>query len=279
MMPRWLRAVLTTLAFALFFGLSVIIGIVLFPLLFVLALGDKERHRRRCTRLVAWGYGTFILYMRLMGLVEHRPIDVPEGLAGKPYVVVANHPTFIDLLFLLHYFPELTCVVKSSWYRKSIAFGPLLRSTNYIPGPGFPGDDQVPETGSSVLERMTEHVRKGHPLLIFPEGTRSAARRLRRFKRGAFEVAKRTRALIVPVVIRVDRPFLMKGVPFWKVPEKIVRFEFDVLPPIDTAHDDRSARQLCRDVQVEFDRRFAAWVDERERRGLFPEVAEAELTS
>ena len=99
MMPRWLRAVLTTLAFALFFGLSVIIGIVLFPLLFVLALGDKERHRRRCTRLVAWGYGTFILYMRLMGLVEHRPIDVPEGLAGKPYVVVANHPTFIDLLF------------------------------------------------------------------------------------------------------------------------------------------------------------------------------------
>lgn len=278
-MPRWLRALLTTLAFALFFGLSVVIGVVLFPALFVLALGDKERHRRRCTRLIAWGYGTFILHMRLTGLVAHRPIRVPEGLEGKPYVVVANHPTFIDLLFLLHYFPDLTCVVKSSWYRKSIAFGPLLRSTNYIPGPGIGGDGEGPESACRVLDRMVAHVEKGHPLLIFPEGTRSAVRQLRRFKRGAFEVAKRTGVPLVPVMIRVDRPFLMKGVPFWRVPDKMVRFEFDVLPAIDTANDERTARQLCRDVERELDRRFAAWVDERERLGLFPGVAEAELTS
>ena len=277
-MPRWLRAVLTTLAFALFFGLSLVMGIVLFPALYLLALGNKERHRRRCTRLIAWGYGTFILHMRLTGLVSHRPIEVPDGLAGRPYVVVANHPTFIDLLFLLHYFPELTCVVKSSWYRKSLAFGPLLRSTNYIPGPGLPSDGQPGESASAVLDRMVAHVNKGHPLLIFPEGTRSAARRLRRFKRGAFEVAKRTGALLVPVMVRVDRPFLMKGVPFWRVPDKMVRFEFDVLPVIDPEHDERSARELCRDIEKELDKRFSAWVDEREKLGLFPGVAEAELS-
>ncbi|MEM9071137.1 MAG: lysophospholipid acyltransferase family protein [Myxococcota bacterium] len=278
-MPRPLRVFLTVASFALFFGMSVVIGLLLFPILFLMALGNLERHRERCTRWIAWGYGTFILHLRLLGLVSHRPIEVPEGLKGKPYIVVANHPTFIDLIYLLHYFPGLTCVVKSSWYRKSIAFGPLLRSTNYVPGPGYPGDDVEDEDlDSRVLARMAAHIESGHPLLIFPEGTRSAARRIRRFKRGAFELAKRTGVPLVPVVVRVDRPFLMKGVPFWKVPEDSVRFEFDVLPVIDSANDPRDGRELRSDCHREFDRRFSAWVEERERRGYFPAAAEAEAT-
>ena len=273
-MPRSLRIVLTGLSFAIFFGGSLALGLALFPLLFVVALGNIKRHRERCTRLIGWGYGTFTLWMKLTKLVQYEPISMPEELRGKPYVLVANHPTYIDLLFLLHYFPGLTCVAKASWYR-NLFFGPLLRSTYYIPGPGYIRD-QKSDLKSPVLDRMIKHVERGHPLLIFPEGTRSASNRLRRFKRGPFELAKQTGVPIVPVFIRVDRPFLMKGVPFWDVPPKRATFEFEILPLIDTKTDARSGRELRDDLQADFEKRFEAWLRTREHFEIWSSSAEIE---
>ncbi len=275
-MPRFLRVFLTCSAFAIFFSLSCVLGAVWFPLLFLLGLGNLEAHRRRCTRFCGWGYGTFIFFIRLIGLVgTKRAPQMPPELKGKSYVLIANHPTFIDLLFLLNAFPGSTCVVKSSWYQ-SFAFGMLLRSTHYVPGPGYPGDyDSDEDFESKVLERMCEHVDSGHPLLIFPEGTRSSERSLKRFKRGAFEIAKKTGVPIVPVFIKCDRPFLMKGVPFWKVPDHRAAFDFEVLPIIDTASDERCARDIRDDLHAEFRMRYTAWVAERERLGLLSAPAEA----
>ncbi len=272
-MPRFLRIFLTLISFVMFFVLSLVIGTVLFPVAFLFALGNVETHRDRCSRAVAWGYGTFLLWMKLAGLIAWEKIEFPEELKGQPYVVVANHPTLIDVLFLLHYFPGLTCVVKGTWYRNPF-WTALLRSTNYLPGP-LPSET----SDERIFQRMVDHVKSGHPLLMFPEGTRSKARELHKFKRGAFEVAKRTGVPLIPVVIRVDRPILMKGVPFWSVPKQHARWEFDVLDPIDTQTDTRNGKQLCRELEADIGRRFDIWVEERERLGTFPseepETAEA----
>ncbi len=205
-MPRFLRIGLASIAFFIFFVGSLLIGVVLFPVLFLLALGNGERHRARCTRFVGVGYGTFLYCLKAWGLIAWGPrLNLPAELEGRPYVLVANHPSLIDVLFLLHWLPGSTSVVKGAW-RNNLFFGPLLRSVNYVSN-AEPGDD--PFTGA--LERMVTHVGQGHPLIIFPEGTRSLATKMHRFKRGAFEVAVRTGAPIVPVFIGVDPPILMKG--------------------------------------------------------------------
>ena len=69
-MPHFLRIFLTGLSFTIFFGGSIGIGVALFPILFLFAIGDPKRYRERNTRLVGWGYGTFIFWTQLVGLMK-----------------------------------------------------------------------------------------------------------------------------------------------------------------------------------------------------------------
>jgi 1-acyl-sn-glycerol-3-phosphate acyltransferase len=229
-MPRWLRIFLTGLSFAMFFGGSLLFGLVASPLLFLVAAGRRSAHRQLVTRVLQHGYGVFLFWMKLVRLIDYEKPRAPPQLRGGPYLLVANHPTLIDVLFLLNSFDGLTCLVKAHWYR-SFLVRSLLRSTLYVPGPGMPGDDDHP--GSPTLDRMVEQLQAGHALMVFPEGSRSLATQLRRFRRGAFEAARRAGVPILPVFIGVDRPMLMKGVPFWKVPSGRARFDFEVGEPID----------------------------------------------
>lgn len=113
-MPRFLRIFLTGLSFAVFFGGSIALGVIVFPVFFLLALGNRERHRTRCTRFVSRGYGTFLFWMRVSGLADWKNrVKLPPELEGKPFVLVANHPTLVDVIYFLNGLPGLTCVVKN----------------------------------------------------------------------------------------------------------------------------------------------------------------------
>ncbi|MEZ4289864.1 MAG: lysophospholipid acyltransferase family protein [Myxococcota bacterium] len=53
-----------------------------------------------------------------------------------------------------------------------------------------------------ALEPAVEALREGLSVVIAPEGTRSATRRIGRFKKGAFHLAMAAGVPIVPVVIK-----------------------------------------------------------------------------
>ncbi|MEM9191870.1 MAG: lysophospholipid acyltransferase family protein [Myxococcota bacterium] len=258
-MPRWLRIVFTGLSFGMFFAGSMAFGLLFAPFLLLLSLGNRRMVRDFCTRFVGWGYGTFLLWMKLTGLIGYTRVPFPKELEGKAYVLVANHPTLIDVLFLLHWFPGLTSVAKAAAYR-SIILGPLLRSTHYLPGAGMKGDDEPTDSHMPrALERMVAHLEAGYPLVVFPEGTRSKATHLNRFRRGAFEAAVRAEVPLVRVFIRCDPLTLMKGRPFWDVPKSRAMYRFERLPIIDPRVDGRSGAELHRDVYTDFKERFEEW--------------------
>lgn len=232
------------------------IGVVLLPLTFPFALFSLARYRRNAMWALSRGYGAFLFWMRLVRLISYDEMPKPPAqLEGRAYVLVANHPTLIDVVFLLHAFPRLTSMVKASWYG-SWMFGALLKSTAYLPGPGMPGDDE-PHTGvedNPVMVRMVQHLRAGHPLVVFPEGTRSTRRKMHRLRRGAFDAAVLAEVPILPVFIRQAPRILMKGDPFYALPNEPGRFDFEVLAPIETAG--RSGRELRSEVQREFSERW-----------------------
>lgn len=268
-MPRSLRVVFAIVAFAIFFSGSLLLGLVVFPLLFLLALGNWEKHKDRCTRICAFGYGTFLYGLKFWGLIDYDKLPpLPAELEGKTFVVVANHPSLIDVCFLLNRYPQTTTMVKAQWSR-FVFFGPVLKSLHYLPD-SLPDDD--PFTGT--LERMTEHVKEGHSLIAFPEGTRSETNRLHRFKRGAFEVAVRAGVPILPVVITVDPPVLQRGAALSL--EGRGRYEFEFLPVIDT--QGRKARELRTEVEELIGSRFKAFIQSvgREPPALEPLAFEAE---
>lgn len=95
------------------------------------------------------------------------------------------------------------------------------------------------ERAKRVLARAADRMaRERLTVFIAPEGTRSADGRLRSFKKGAFHIARATRAPFVPMLIEGAADVMPKGQ--WVSNPGRIRVRF--LPPIPT--DDLTAENL-----------------------------------
>ena len=264
-MPVWLRKTLAAFSFVMFFGSGIVCGLLFFPLILLFTF-NRERQRRIVTRFLNGAYPLFMWWLKTAGLLEYPKLELPPDLPrDKPYVVVANHPSLIDVLFILGWLPNLTTVVKASWYG-----GWILRwvvgSTLYIPGAGLPSDQDDYEPS---LQRVVDALKSGLSVVAFPEGTREPPHQLLRFHRGPFEVACRAGVYLLPLFIGIDNPGLTKGVP---LPIAKMRYTFDWLPWIDCADEGVEARKLKGRYHRLYAERQARFL--RELRGEKAPVAE-----
>lgn len=247
-LPRFLRAGLMAMLFFFFFVGSPIIALVIFPWL---RLTSGQRFKDRSTHLLYLGMWFISRAARFLGVVD---LDLPGMPASvdrhKPYVLVSNHPTYIDMIVILGTFPELTCVTNGRWW-KHWALGRLLRATNYLPGPG----SGLPES-DEMLDSMVSHLEAGHPLLVFPEGQRSLPDRLRRFRRGAVEAAVAANVPIVPLFMGIDQPYLTKSVPLWRPPARPLKYTFEWQEPIDPAAFEHDGKRIQKHLEGLYEARF-----------------------
>ena len=111
------------------------------------------------------------------------------------YVMVSNHQSLVDILVLFRLFRHFKWVSKIENFRVPL-IGWNMRLNGYIP--------LVRGNRDSVVRMMAEceaALAGGSSVMIFPEGTRSLDGRMRAFKTGAFELALRTRAPILPIAL------------------------------------------------------------------------------
>ncbi len=267
-MPKLLRILLTGSAFLGFFLFAGLLGRLMLPLV-VAFPGSPERKRARREWFFLWTNRVFCFYMGMLRLVLYRRPPLPADLppSGQGYIVIANHPSLVDVLLLGATLPGLTSLAKASWYR-SWVLGPLLRHGKHVRGPepralGQAGTDSE-DADAPVLERMVEHLRAGYPLLVFPEGSRSHERTMRRFRRGAVEAAIRAQVPIVPVFISVAPPMLMKHQPWYEVPPRGGRFTLEFFPVIETAGRELDARALNQELKQRYEARHQQMLQERD---------------
>ncbi len=111
-----------------------------------------------------------------------------------PVILACNHQSFLDPTFLsVGLLREMAGMCKASLFRNLWA-GRFLRSLNM-----FPVKQRSADLGS--MKECLRRLRAGKLLLLFPEGTRSATGRLAPFLPGLGALAKRSRAVVVPVLI------------------------------------------------------------------------------
>ena len=170
-----------------------------------------ERELRAQARLQRW----FIAYIELgrqLGIFGLTTSGM-ESLGDGPTLIVANHPTLLDVVFLLSLLPQGDCVVKKeAWENR--ALGGIVSAVGYIPNRG----------GSEFVEACSARLSAGRSVLIFPEGTRSSEEGLRQFNRGAAHIALRTGCRVFPVLISCDPPALKKGQPWYAMPNSRLRY-------------------------------------------------------
>jgi 1-acyl-sn-glycerol-3-phosphate acyltransferase len=223
---QWLRIVFAGASFVGFGLGAVVLGSFVLPMASAFTRGP-ERRERRCQRIVQAAFRLFHDFMRITGLVDWNPRSSALCLPDHPVVVVANHPTLVDISALVSLFGPICYLAKRSLFRNPL-LGPLLRCCGQIPGGGATLHDNV-----KVIDEAIERLARGHSLLLFPEGTRSPPGGMHPFHAGAFEIARRARVPILPVVVRANPPGLYRGLAWYQIPSRAIRLEVELLPELD----------------------------------------------
>jgi 1-acyl-sn-glycerol-3-phosphate acyltransferase len=211
-----LRVLRTGLAFVVFGIGSVIVAGAVLPLLPLIG-GTHDRCQRRAQYLIHLSFRLFTWFMQFLGLITVSIVGQERLRRGPPAVVIANHPTLIDVVLLVSAMPQVDCVVKQGAWRNPFLRG-IVAGAGYLRNTG----------GPQLVDACVERLRAGRWLLLFPEGTRSPRRGLGSFRRGVAHVAQRAGVDIVPVVITCDPPTLAKGEPWYRVPPRTARLTVSV---------------------------------------------------
>lgn len=123
---------------------------------------------------------------------------------GAPYVFVSNHQSIYDIPVLFVSLPlQLRIIAKASLGRFPV-LGWHLRWTGHLLV------DRA-RAGAGALKRVARMMRRGHSLIVFPEGTRSRDGRVGRFRRGLFLLAIEAGLPVVPVAVCGTRRVMRKG--------------------------------------------------------------------
>jgi len=147
---------------------------------------------RRLLRLLLFA----LLYPPLR-LVYRLRCDGRQNIPGGAYLLISNHVSYVDALVLGAVVgPELRFVMWRHFYRK-----PLLnwfcRIFDAIPiDPADP-----PQEVRRSLDAVSDALREGRPVAMFPEGQMTRTGHVHAFRRGFELAARRVHAPIVPAYI------------------------------------------------------------------------------
>lgn len=174
---------------------------------------------------------------------------------GKPYVIVLNHNSMVDIISL--YFVPLNF----RWVSKREVFRiPFIGGLLILHGDIAIERGRGTESMRKVIRDGRKWLSRGVSVAMFPEGTRSKDREIHRFKQGAFVLAKEAGAAILPVVLDGTTELVKPNYMFnWHH-----RLTVKVLPavPADEVLN-RDAAELMDDVR---DRMVAALAEIRSRK-------------
>jgi 1-acyl-sn-glycerol-3-phosphate acyltransferase len=200
----------TGFSFALFGFGGLVFALFVVPVLWCLP-GEAREREFRCQYAVHRSFKWFVRVMEFLGLLAVE-VRNAERLREPGQLIVANHPTLLDVVFLVSQLPQADCVVK-----QAVMANPFMRSTVVLAG--YLANDP----GDALVEACAGRLADDRTLLLFPEGTRTDDGQLGRFRRGAVHVALRSGKPLRPVVIHCQPPSLMRGQRWYQVADRKLR--------------------------------------------------------
>ncbi len=196
-LPVTLSDILTTIVVFTIF----VIGCVFMNavLLLVWIIPVKKEYKK------LWIHYAIMLWCRIpvyaMIHIRKSVVNTSREDFSKPALIISNHQSHIDLLLLLMLNPKLI-VLTTKWVWNNPIYMLVIRYLNYYP---------VMEGYGDLMEKISDRVKEGYSVIVFPEGSRSADSSITRFHKGAFLMAHTLGLDLLPVIIHGAGDCMNKG--------------------------------------------------------------------
>ena len=202
MLDRWWRIACTGLAFAALGLGGVALAVTVFPVIAIVSV-DAGQRTRRTQRIIFLSFRFYVRVLRSLGILALDVVGADVLASCRGRLIIANHPTLLDVVLLMGLNPAVQCIVKHQLWRNPF-LGGVVRSAGYI------RNDLVAE---DLLAACAAALAGGGNLIIFPEGTRTTPGLAPAFQRGFANIAIMVAADIQLVTITCEPITLTKGAP------------------------------------------------------------------
>jgi len=151
-----------------------------------------------------------------------------KNLPKEGAVIVANHSSGMDICAILATNIQFRFLSKASVFKVPL-IGNAMKLAGYVPiTRGAKGSHK------EALNKSSEWIHKGVPMVFYPEGTRSLDGKIAPFKSGAFRLAIAENVPIIPLVIKGTNEMMKKN-SFAPRPAHVI---IDALEPVYPAAAD-----------------------------------------
>ncbi|MCQ2228902.1 MAG: 1-acyl-sn-glycerol-3-phosphate acyltransferase [Bacteroidales bacterium] len=244
--PYTVKNLLRSIAYYGIFLMCCIIAYIALGLLFILPM--KNAYKKTVAHYILWLCMKAIYW--IMGL-SFPVTNIGKVDISSPCVIVANHQSFIDLLYVLSISPKIVCITKS-WVVNSPFFGPLTKYCDFY---------NADEGSDEMIDKMRSCIDRGYSIVVFPEGTRSADCRIHRFHKGAFLLAEKLSVDILPIVVYGNGMVASKVQPFnlkngWIVNKVMPRISRNELSTMNYVEQTKHICQLMRNELEEINKQY-----------------------
>lgn len=209
----------------LYFGIgAVVLALLVFPLIRLFTLHKKD------FGIIARAYvsHTFRVFLQGLNFFRTSVLKVEDknafrNIHGK--IIVANHPSLLDFVYIMSLVPNSTCIVRGGLthtpLRGVIKQAYITNTTEF----------------ADLCKLCKETIDKGNNVIIFPEGTRSPRHGQNNYKKGAARIALYSNANVLPLFIGgTDKYGLGKKDPLFAYnPVERYVYDIQVLPEINIA--------------------------------------------
>jgi 1-acyl-sn-glycerol-3-phosphate acyltransferase len=178
-----------------------------------------------------WGYYPPKIWSKLFCIISLVKVEVKgrENIKDdESYIFVANHQGAFDIFLIYGYLNHNFKWVLKHTLRKVPMVGKACEAAKHI---------FVDRTNPKGIKRTIEEAKKtlqgGMSVVVFPEGTRSDNGKMKKFKKGAFQLAVDLNMPVVPMTINGSYDILPKSSFFINPGKLTLTIHKPIMPPTE----------------------------------------------
>jgi 1-acyl-sn-glycerol-3-phosphate acyltransferase len=215
------RLAATGMAFVLFSAGGAVATYGVFPVVFMFFRGAQRQLVVR--GVIRMFFRAFVGMLEIFGIFRVRIENkhLLKSLNGA--VIIANHPTLLDVVVIMSVLPNAQCIVKHKLWNSPF-LGGVVRAAGYLRNDSDP---------TRLIDHSIASLKDGDNLLIFPQGTRTEPGESRPFHRGFANIALVAKADVQCLVIRCNPSFLAKHSRWYQIPVRRPEYRLVVADRVD----------------------------------------------